>query len=623
MSEDAASMTDEHIASIADRMIEEGRRVSPVTVWSEVNTGSIVEIAAALQRWQAAKQRPASQAQLAAKVPEDLAETLMEVARRLWAASREDAERVLNQRVGTLSDQLGSLLAERDEALVEYQKTREEAEKGRDHLARAAERLRASEASVQALQNALAAANARGEAAEARVAELLQRAVSAEDGLHTARASLEEQVRAQEALIAEIANRNDEIARIGEQHDEARQELATLGAACQAKSAEAERWSREASAATSRAEAAEAAAAQASEGLAQIPALEAQLDATRSALEAERMASAAHIDEAATRLDELGRITRAHEELSAVVARTAQELDEARQEIATLTDVCGAKSEEVERWTREASAAASRAQAAEAAAVRADAILAERAAREAEREAAHRALEAELEASREALAEERKSTASGLEQASSRTEELERLTRELGQAREQIGTLSGQDAAAHAELTRVAQEAVAARERADAAELHAAELEHRLAKQEHADAALKSAFSREVEIRATGGANADDVVALQRQVTAQAKAHEKAYGDLRIKAEQWVSHAKDLKQRLELANEKILFIDARSIGEVALMRKLSFELERLKPDHELVFREAQQRLIGEKMAQHLAQRGYRYDPATAVISKVK
>jgi hypothetical protein len=53
------------------------------------------------------------------------------------------------------------------------------------------------------------------------------------------------------------------------------------------------------------------------------------------------------------------------------------------------------------------------------------------------------------------------------------------------------------------------------------------------------------------------------------------------------------------------------------------MRRLAVELERLKPDHELVFREAQQKLIGDKMAQQLAQKGYRYDPATAVMSKIE
>jgi hypothetical protein len=58
-------------------------------------------------------------------------------------------------------------------------------------------------------------------------------------------------------------------------------------------------------------------------------------------------------------------------------------------------------------------------------------------------------------------------------------------------------------------------------------------------------------------------------------------------------------------------------------GEVALVRRLSSELERLKPDHELVSRDAQQKLISTTMTQQLAMKGYRYDPTTAVMSKVE
>jgi 3-deoxy-D-manno-octulosonic-acid transferase len=109
---------------------------------------------------------------------------------------------------------------------------------------------------------------------------------------------------------------------------------------------------------------------------------------------------------------------------------------------------------------------------------------------------------------------------------------------------------------------------------------------------------------------------------LQRQLSAQAKAHEKVLNDLRTNAEQWVAHARDLKQRLGQAGERLLFVDARSTGEVALVRRLASELERLKPDHELISRDAQQKLIGATMSLQLAQKGYRYDPATALMSKI-
>lgn len=116
---------------------------------------------------------------------------------------------------------------------------------------------------------------------------------------------------------------------------------------------------------------------------------------------------------------------------------------------------------------------------------------------------------------------------------------------------------------------------------------------------------------------------ADEIASLRRQMSTQAKAHEKAYSELHTLAEQWVAHAKELKQRLSATNQKVTFLDARSAAEVALLRRLSSELERLKPDHDLVSRDAQQKLISATLAERLEQKGYRYDPATAVISKIE
>jgi uncharacterized phage infection (PIP) family protein YhgE len=159
------------------------------------------------------------------------------------------------------------------------------------------------------------------------------------------------------------------------------------------------------------------------------------------------------------------------------------------------------------------------------------------------------------------------------------------------------------------------------KERAEAAEQHVAQLEQRVASQAAA-IAQHTQRAQQLAARAEENDSSEEVATLQRQVSAQAKAHAKAMNELRTTAEQWVVHAKDLKQRLGLASEKILFIDARSTGEVALVRRLSSELERLKPDHELISREMQQKLIAATMTHQLAQKGYRYDPATAVMSKV-
>ncbi|MGA7813115.1 MAG: ATPase, partial [Caballeronia sp.] len=209
--------------------------------------------------------------------------------------------------------------------------------------------------------------------------------------------------------------------------------------------------------------------------------------------------------------------------------------------------------------------------------------------------------------------------ATQIDRASAQIEELQRITLELEETRKQVGALAEAKTATSAELDRLSQDAVAARDRADTAERHAAQLEQRLTEQ--ADAVAKDS-QRNLQLGVRADQAANEVAALQRQISAQAQAHAKALSDLRVNAEQWVAHATELKQRLGQAGEKILFIDARSTGEVVLVRRLSSELERLKPDHELISRDAQQKLIGATMAQQLAQKGYRYDPSTAVMSKV-
>jgi len=319
----------------------------------------------------------------------------------------------------------------------------------------------------------------------------------------------------------------------------------------------------------------------------------ARLEATNTALDEERKAREALAAAVASKNQEIAQIT--------------QERDRSRQEVATLSDAAQSKSAEVEKWSQEASAATSRAAAAEA--------------KVEENRARLAALEAELDEARAALAAERQTFTTRLDEATGQLDEHGRVTQELEEARKQVTTLTEAKNDAIAELARASQDASAARERAEAAERRAAQLGQRLAEQ--ADADPRKSRGLEPGTRSDDKEPAEELAALQRQMSDQAKAHAKALTELRTSAEQWVAHAKDLKQRLGLASERILFIDARSTGEVALVRRLSSELERLKPDHELISRETQQKLIGATMTQQLAQKGYRYDPATAVMSKVE
>ncbi|MDR5767710.1 DNA-binding protein [Caballeronia sp. LZ028] len=565
MPTDVDNITDEQIASIADRLTEEGRKVSPLTVWAEAGNGSVVAIAAGLQRWREARSPDMPQQQAPTGLPDDLAETLVNVARRLWTVSRDETERMSGQRLSAVSQRLSTALAERDEALAEFQKTGDEAAKNRQQMMEMLSALRASEESVVRLREEADAATMRAQTAETRIEEAAQRASAERAQLETVNASLEEERRAKEALNAALAAKDEDIARIAQERDQAREQHANLHASLAGKDEELARIVDERNQARQQHE---------------------QLSASLASKDEELARIAEERDQARQQHEQLSASLAAKDE---ELARIAEERDQARQQHEALGLVSQEKSAEAERLLQDLNAAHTRAQAAEAQA--------------SEHLARIAALEAELNDARSALAAERESAAARGAEVSAQREHAERIGAELDEARKQVSALMEEKAEQGAELARVSNDVNALRERAEAAERNATDLAKRLVEKEQGDES--------------------ELASLQRQVAAQAKAHSKAYDDLRANAEQWVTYAKDLRQRLDVANEKILFIDARSTGEVALMRRLAVELERLKPDHELVFREAQQKLIGDKMAQQLAQKGYRYDPATAVMSKIE
>ncbi|WP_244830139.1 MULTISPECIES: DNA-binding protein [unclassified Caballeronia] len=601
---ESSTITDQQVASIAQRLSGEGRELSPLTVWNEIRSGSIIEVANALQRWKAAQEPQAAPTPVddEASLPQGVAETLLNAAHQLWAGAHQQAGQRFQPQLRTLDQRLTATLAERDEALAGFQQADEEAGRERQQRNNLAQALQASEQTVEHLRSALADVSARAETAERRVEELTQRESMEQGRLAAAIASFEEAQRSQEALAASISDKDDELARIARERDEARHAHEALTASVAAKDDEIARIVRE------RDDALNAATVGKHEEIARI--VQEHNDALHAAVSQKD-------EEIARFVSERDDVRQAHEALSAHVASKDDEIgslvrqrDEARQRAEALQHESQAKSDEAQRYAHEAGVTAERVAAVEQQAN-------ERFARIAE-------LEVELDAARGALNELQQAHAAKHDEATAQSGELQRVARELEAARSQISALNEQKDAASADAAQRAQDAAAARERAENAEQQAALLQERLAEQEQREADARSTHaSQRMELEARGVAVEGEIAALQRQITTQAKDHTKAYDKLRTQAEEWVSYAKDLKQRLDGANEKLLFIDARSTGEVALMRRLALELERLKPDHELVLREAQQRVIGDKMVQQLAQKGYRYDPATSAISKIE
>ncbi|MDR6469878.1 chromosome segregation ATPase [Paraburkholderia graminis] len=589
MSMETDIVTDERVAQIADRMAGEGKKVSALAIWGELRCGSIVAVSAAVERWRQARQPASAEAPASVMtgLPDDVAQTMLSAAGNLWASAREEAERVVNQRLALAGGHADALAAERDEALAEYQNTLAEAELARERVATLTNALSISEEAVNRLASELSALRDRAKTAEDRVAELEDRAAAAEARV----AQTEEREAASEARVGEAEERalaaEARVART-EERASAAEERAT----------ETDERVRDAEGRVAHAEErASTAEARLAEAEQHASAVQARLEAAETSLTEERGAREA-----------LNAATVARDE---EIARLIAERDAAHEKAVALGEAGEAHAREVQRWADESNAASSRAQ---DAALQASESLAQLA-----------ALQTELDQARAELAAERDAHAAHGDEAAAQRAEVERVQHELAAARDQLAAMSEANAAATAETTRLAQDASAATSRAQAAEQRVAELERQLAELEtaHAQQQGTSPEGLSADDESKEAVMADEIASLRRQMTSQAKAHEKAYAELRTLAEQWIAHAKELKQRLSATNQKVTFLDARSAAEVALLRRLSSELERLKPDHDLISRDAQQKFISATLAERLEQKGYRYDPATAVMSKIE
>ncbi|MDR6206578.1 DNA-binding protein [Paraburkholderia graminis] len=631
MSMETDIVTDERVAQIADRMAGEGKKVSALAIWGELRCGSIVAVSAAVERWRQARQPASAEAPASVMtgLPDDVAQTMLSAAGNLWASAREEAERVVNQRLALAGGHADALAAERDEALAEYQNTLAEAELARERVATLTNALSISEEAVNRLATELSALRDRAKTAEDRVAELEDRAAAAEARV----AQTEEREAASEARVGEAEERALAAeARIAEADERASAAEARVvqteerALAAEARIAEAEERASTAEARVAqteeRASAAEERATETDERVRDAEGRVAHAEERASTAEARLAEAEQHASAVQARLEaaetSLTEERGAREALNAAtvardeeIARLIAERDAAHEKAAALGEAGEAHAREVQRWTDESNAASSRAQ---DAALQASESLAQLA-----------ALQTELDKARAELAAERDAHAAHGDEAAAQRAEVERVQHELAAAREQLAAMSEANAAATAETTRLAQDASAATSRAQAAEQRVAELARQLAELETAHAQQQGASPEglSADDESKEAVMADEIASLRRQMTSQAKAHEKAYAELRTLAEQWIAHAKELKQRLSATNQKVTFLDARSAAEVALLRRLSSELERLKPDHDLISRDAQQKFISATLAERLEQKGYRYDPATAVMSKIE
>ncbi|TKC78079.1 ATPase [Trinickia terrae] len=316
----SVTITDEMVAEIANRMAEEGQKVSPVAIWSEVHSGSVVAVAAALRKWRETRALRAPQVAERAALPEVVTDTMRDALDRLWTAAQDEAERGVNRRLLTLSQRLEDASNERDDALAELQSTVEELETGRRQLFEMTEASRAKADGAERLAEEITQAMAHADAAELRAQELEQRVAALEAELERLGAELADEREARTRLAAELE--------------------AALAAASEAAAAAAA--------------AAEAEPAPSANELAQAEAvgrLESELAAIRAVLESEQQAHAARTEEAAG--------------ARAGLDAAQRELQEAQTQLASLAEAHSAGASEIERLSTDLSAAQERADVAE------------------------------------------------------------------------------------------------------------------------------------------------------------------------------------------------------------------------------------------------------------------
>ncbi|NUY34563.1 ATPase [Paraburkholderia sp. JPY303] len=310
------TITDELVAEIANRMADEGQKVSPVAIWSEVHSGSVVAVSAALRKWRETRAARVPQVVERPALPETVTDTMREALDRLWTSAQDEAERSVARRLAAMRQRVEDASNERDEALAELQTTVQELDALQVQLDKMTSAYDEKVDAVAGLEEDIALAVQRTDAAEKRAQELADRVSHLEAELERAE---------QAAERGAIAGDDSDAAGEGEVASESAESVVETAAG------EAERAALEA-------EHAEAVAR-----------LQSELEAIRAELQAEQEAHTARREEVAG----------AQAERDAA----ALELQNAQTQIASLTDERDADASEIARLSASLSEAQQRADA--------------------------------------------------------------------------------------------------------------------------------------------------------------------------------------------------------------------------------------------------------------------
>ncbi|WP_322052331.1 DNA-binding protein [Paraburkholderia bannensis] len=500
MSSNNIAITDELVAEIADRMAEEGQTVSPVAIWSEVHTGSVVSVAASLRKWREARAPRPPQVVERPALPEAVTDTMRDALDRLWSSAQDEAERAVARRLGAMRQRVDDASSERDDALAELQNTVQELDTLQSQLDRVTTAYEQKVDIAAGLEEDIALAVQRTDAAEKRAQELSDRVSALEAELETALAELSAEREARAAAEANVAPVAAHVA-------------------------------------------AEVAAESAADAVAH------EEPAAEEHIVEEHVAQEEHVAEEAVAAE--------------AVAEEPAAVDTVDHE-------------------------------------------AERAALEAAHSEAVARLESEVEAIRAALQAEQDAHAAQRDEVDGAKAARDAAALELRNVQAQIASLTDERDAGANEIARLSASLTQVQE-------HAAEL-----------AQSVSAIQTKEAEEAPAAVHVDEeaLEALKAQLALEAQTHAAALAEAHDNLKKWSDYANGLKQQLVQANEQMMLVHARGVGEASLSRRLAAELVELNPDNELLRKESQQRVIVETMSAQLAQQGYHYDMATGAVTKL-
>ncbi|MGF6851884.1 DNA-binding protein [Paraburkholderia sp. CI3] len=204
------TITDELVAEIANRMAEEGEKVSPVAIWSEVHTGSVVAVAAALRKWRETRAPRVPQVVERPALPEAVTDTMRDALDRLWSSAQDEAERAVARRLAAMRQRVEDASDERDDALAELQTTVQELDALQVQLDKMTSAYDEKVDAVAGLEEDIALAVQRTDAAEKRAQELAERVSLLEAELQSAELAAERRAVSHEETDAagegEVAN---------------------------------------------------------------------------------------------------------------------------------------------------------------------------------------------------------------------------------------------------------------------------------------------------------------------------------------------------------------------------------------------------------------------------------